>query len=333
MPDLRTLFDLRRQPGYYNPSAKVALLRRARHGPRDELLVDFRGSDAVIRLTVAGEMLASGPWTWQTTVGGMPLLPTGSWTESCWHRDAACDYLELEVELSAGWRVERQMLLARRDRFLLIADAVIGPRTDKVGLRGAAPGASARGGVPGAENAVCPAANGSPQRAISGIAGSEIRHTFSLPKSDGTFWIGAAEAREGWLTADGKRRARMIPLALPEWRAEFSHAELASEASTLTLRQAALGRNLYAPLWIDLEPGRARRPLTWRRLTVAENLEIVPRDVAVAYRVQVGRQQWLLYRSLDARGNRTFLGQNYSSEFVCCRFLENGEADEIVAIE
>jgi hypothetical protein len=43
-----------------------------------------------------------------------------------------------------------------------------------------------------------------------------------------------------------------------------------------------------------------KRPLTWRRITVAENLALVPREVAAAYRVQVGREQWLFYRSLAA---------------------------------
>ena len=36
--------------------------------------------------------------------------------------------LELEVDCQDGWQIQRQMLLARDDRFLLIADAVLGPQ-------------------------------------------------------------------------------------------------------------------------------------------------------------------------------------------------------------
>src|SRR5207249_5107973 len=133
----------------------------------------------------------------------------------------------------------------------------------------------------------------------------------------------AHETREGWLVADGRRRATIIPLALPEWRAEFCHSELSAESHRLTLRQAALGRNLFAALWIDLNPRRARRPLTWRRLTVGENLALVPRDMAVGYRVQVGHEQWLFYRSIAPVGNRSVLGHNTISSYACARILKD----------
>ena len=58
-----------------------------------------------------------------------------------------------------------------------------------------------------------------------------------------------------------------------------------------------------------------------------------PPEGLITYRVQVGREQWLFYRSLAPRGNRTFLGQNYSSEFVCTRFRPDGTAKDILAIE
>lgn len=100
------------------------------------------------------------------------------------------------------------------------------------------------------------------------------------------------------------------------------------------LEHAALGSNLYSPLWIDLAPARHRRECTWRRLTVGENLEIQPRDVAAGYRVQCGKpSQWLIYRTLAPRASRTVLGQNYATDFVLCRFLECGGTEDIVEIE
>ncbi len=55
---------------------------------------------------------------------------------------------------------------------------------------------------------------------------------------------------------------------------------------------------------------------------------------AVGYRAQCGRDQWLIYRSLAPKANRTLLGQNTSSEFLVARFLApEGEIDELVEIE
>jgi hypothetical protein len=134
------------------------------------------------------------------------------------------------------------------------------------------------------------------------------------------------------LAARGKRLAAALPLALPEWRSEFCHAELTVKEGQLQQSVAARGRNLYLPLWFDLDARRAQRGLTWRRLTVGEELAIQPRDVAVGYRVQSADQQWLVYRSLAGWGNRTVLGQNYSTEFVVCRFFAGGKSQDIIEI-
>ena len=90
---------------------------------------------------------------------------------------------------------------------------------------------------------------------------------------------------------------------------------------------------LYAPLFIDLKPSRTRQQFTWRRLTVAENLELQPADVAAGYRVQVGKRQWLFYRSLAPTAPRTLLGQHLISEMLVARFDQDGEIDELLEIE
>ena len=64
--------------------------------------------------------------------------------------------------------------------------------------------------------------------------------------------------------------------------------------------------------------------------TVAESLQTVGRDIAVGYRIQIGKEQWLIYRSLCASSNRTVLGQNYSTEFVVARFRPNGIAEKML---
>jgi len=287
------LFNLRRRPGYYNAAEKAALLRRGKQPPHDELFVDFAGSAVNIRLTAADVRLAAGEWKWQATSNQEPLVSAGPWEEVCWHSEKAFDYLEIELPLSSDCKLRRQMLLARDDRFLLLADGLIGSGTEPV----------------------------------------ELRYSGSLPLGAAASFVGARETREGWLESGRRRRATVIPPAVAEWRCDFCHAELREVGGCLTLEQAALGRNLFAPLWIDLDPTRAKRPVTWRRLTVAENFAIVGRDVAAAYRIQAGRDQWLIYRSLAPAGNRSFLGHNTLKSFVCLRILDGGSTKKIMEIE
>jgi hypothetical protein len=193
------------------------------------------------------------------------------------------------------------MLLTREDRFIMLTDALIGP-------------SPRREDEPSAEPA-------------------EIRYSGSLPLTAETRFDPARDTREGWLTFGSRPRATIIAPALPEWRSEFSHANLLAENERITVSEAAMGRNLYAPLWIDLDPRRIGRPITWRRLTVAENRAAVPRDVATAYRIQAGRQQWLIYRSLAPAANRSVLGYNTLQSFVVARIEANAAVKEIIAID
>ena len=88
-----------------------------------------------------------------------------------------------------------------------------------------------------------------------------------------------------------------------------------------------------SPLWIDFSASRFEKQRTWRQLTVAELLKTVTSDVAVAYRVQAAKEQWVVYRSLDKPGNRTFLGHNLSSEALVGKFLKDGTVEEYFEIE
>ena len=130
-----------------------------------------------------------------------------------------------------------------------------------------------------------------------------------------------------------KPRAMVLPLSLPEWLADRRSGELRQTAAGLELRQAAEGRAMLAPLFFDLDRRRMLRPLTWRQLTVAESWSVRPNDVAVGYRVAIGRRQWLVYRSLGPRRNRTLLGHNLSTEMLVARFGRKGQVKPLVEIE
>src|SRR5262249_19155386 len=158
-----------------------------------------------VELRAAGETLACGDWMWHATAAGKPLAAAGPWSEVCWQREKEYDYLEIELPLAGGWKIERQMLLVRRDQFLLLADALLGP-------------------------------GGATAAAIAAEIGQEIRYAQSLPLTAVSSFESARETREGWIATAGRKRSTVVPSALAEWRAEFCHAELISATGRLTLQ-------------------------------------------------------------------------------------------------
>jgi hypothetical protein len=235
--------------------------------------------------------LWSGAWDTQVRANGQILQPRGAWEHVCWESNDEIDYLELSLQLADEVTVERHMLLARRDRFLLVADAV------------------------------------------SGIQLATFEYRATLPLAAGTTFQGEVETREGSLVVDKRARARVLPLALGEWRAARARGNLRAGTRGLELVQTAEGQGLFAPLFVDLDPRRIKKPLTWRQLTVAEDRAIVPADVAVGYRVQVGKSQWLVYRSLDTPAIRTVLGKNLMHELLVARFHSGGRVETLLEIE
>lgn len=271
-------------------AASLAVLRPS-WVTSDRLVVDYRGSDVRCELIAGREVLLSGVCRLALSLDGVPLTPEGSWEEVCWVSDDDADYLELQLSFDREVRVQRHLLLARDDRFLFWADAVLGKTAGK------------------------------------------IEYQCTLPLAKGIAFQSVAETREGYLTGR-QRRATVLPLALPEWREEPSAGRLAAGQCGLELFQStSSARALFAPLWIDLHPRGQTRPVTWRRLTVAEDRSIQPLDVAAGYRVAAGREQWLFYRSLDACGNRTVLGHNLITEFFAGRFGRQGVAEPLMEIE
>jgi hypothetical protein len=141
------------------------------------------------------------------------------------------------------------------------------------------------------------------------------------------------ESNEGSLRAGDKPLAHVIPLALPEWRSYRSVGNLRQESKHACMELHSEGAALYAPILFHFRKKELDRQPTWRQLTVAESLQRVDRDVAVGYRYQCGLNQWLFYKSLTKFGNRTVLGQNYSLDFACSRFLHSGLTKSIVDVE
>ena len=277
-------------PAEHSEWSELAILRAGWQKNTDLLAVSYAEESTRGELQSGGELLLSGAWETEVCVDGRVRRPTCAWEEVCWVSDEDGIYLELETELEGGLTLQRQMLLARKDRFLLLADAIIGSRD------------------------------------------CDWQYRLTLPLAEGVRFVGADETREGWLTTKS-RRVLAMPLALPEWRCDPRPGRLSGGSEAISLVQSARGRALYAPLMLDLDSRRQSQRYTWRGLTVAEQLEIVRPDVAVGFRVQIGKRQWLVYRALTSKGNRTRLGQNLVSEFLAARFHQDGQTEPLVEIQ
>lgn len=243
-----------------------------------------------LELGLGRNVLWSGVWSIDLVRDGRRAACRASWEESIRIADDRVDYLELASRFDGGLHVERQILLAREDRFLLLADVILARGPTRLEYRG------------------------------------------RLPLGPATRFEALDESRAGFL-ADRRRWAKVLPLTLSERRAGVCSGSLRQTNQGLELAESSEGRGLFTALFVDLDPRRFRRPLTWRRLTVAESMAAQPADVAAGFRVQIGREQWLVYRSLAAKANRSLLGHNLSSEMLVARFQRNGEVDPLVETE
>ncbi len=277
-------------PTLYSEWAEYGVLRSSWDRESVRLAVDFSHSACATELAVGRHVLWSGATNLQVTREGVPLFPTSAWTETCRYADEDVEYLELEIALGDSLSLERQFLLAPRDGFCLIADALVGETSQRLSYR------------------------------------------LTLPLTPGTDIYNADATRELFLHRDD-RVAGVLPLSLPEWSAAPTPGMLQQSTNGLELRLETAASKLYAPLFINFHRKRLRSELTWRQLTVAEKLEIQSSATAVGYRVQIGKKQWLFYRSLAAAGNRTVLFQNLSSQFLVGRFGKTGDVETIIEIE
>ncbi|MEM9187084.1 MAG: hypothetical protein AAGB00_11365, partial [Planctomycetota bacterium] len=295
-PSLKRVDATREEPP--EPSANsewsgLAVLAGGWKPNTPRLTVAHEGDHMLLEATAGGTVILSGAWPVEVSMEGARVATSSAWEEQCWFSDEDSDYLELAIELANGAKLERQVFLAHDLGVAYLAEMVLS-RADEVA-------------------------------SLELSTRLTLAETVSLNPE--------AETREGWLVAGDTRLAGAVPLALPEWRIDHRPGKLTVEDGRLSQTHVAVARNLCSPLLLDFKPTRFAKQRTWRQLAVAESLERVGPDVAVGYRYQSGKDQLLIYRSLAKPGNRTVLGQNYSSEALIGRFLSTGEVDEYFEIE
>lgn len=272
----------------------LALLRTHWTRMAAKLMVSYEGSAFDCHLDTFKSVL-KGNWDLRIDKDGKTLTPEGDWGMVCWHDDDDGVYLELERNYSNGCKVQRQIFLGSEDAILYCGDAVF-------------------------FDEAC-----------------EWDYRSSLPLADGVELSPAEESRETHLVHHDSNGATTnlglaIPLSLPEWRQEAVDAGLQQEDRHLIHFGHRSRCRGYFPIFFDLNPVRSQSGLTWRRLTVGESMEICEEDTAVAFRVQVGHEQWIFYRALSGTANRTFFGQNLFSDFFAAQFDSDGQTNELISI-
>jgi hypothetical protein len=169
--------------------------------------------------------------------------------------------------------------------------------------------------------------------AILGPQPEQLHYECHWPLSEAIEFAGGPETTDGVVARD-RRWACVLPLALPEWRSDGRRTgDLQASGAGLSHELRRAGQRLYAPLLFDLDRKRAKKERTWRQLTVGADLLPLAHDMAVGYRVQIGQEQWLIYRSLAPPANRTVLGQNTVRDFLFARFNRDGDVEPVVEIE
>lgn len=275
----------------------VAIFRGDFAKPPCHCVFDFHSAQPRFELRLSGKNVISGPWTVETRIGGELLEEPDGWSVVCWFSDEEADYIELLAELPSGIRLTRHVIYANDDDLLILAASV--------------------------QNA----------------GDATIETTVTLPVTNGK----CSRDKENRLVhIKGGDPVRVIPLGLAQdpfdgtaGRIELGNGDA---GETIVVEQANSADGLCVPIAFDLNAkGKYRRPLDWRRLTVAENGRVLPRGRADAWRLRIGAHddspQWLYYQSLEIpQFNRSVLGLHTPFEMVFGRF-EDGEVDSLVHVE
>lgn len=87
--------------------------------------VKYGAGPVRVQWGVGRRVFGVGPWSIGLDVDGVPVAPPARWDEVCRESDDGVDYLEIEGRAARGIRIARHVLVARKDAFLLAADAVV----------------------------------------------------------------------------------------------------------------------------------------------------------------------------------------------------------------
>ena len=130
------------------------------------------------------------------------------------------------------------------------------------------------------------------------------------------------------------QRVRIYPVSLPQDRVVGASGDFAVSDGVLISNQTSHQERACSAIVLDWSKKRINKSVDWSQLTIAEDGQIQQPDQAVGYRWRVGRQQWLLYHSLQEPDiPRTVMGLHTPHETVLAKLTSKGEIEPIVEVE
>lgn len=281
---------------------------------RGRSFIDYSGEDMRIEIAGGRSLVLSGTHQTLVQVDGKIAEPKGSWEVTCEYTDDDVHMIEMEQPFTMDVVLQRQWMVVREDRCVMVSDAVLSAKKNTNGETNAGVPAIFSGEVP----------DDAP----------ELTCVSRLPLAEGIEVTEDDETREILLSSKSKRRCKVLPLAASEWRVGPSACKVSiSDDRHLVVETKGTGA-IYSPIWLDFQTRRFQRPSTWRTLTVADNLTLLPKNVAAGFRIQAGSEHWVLYRSLSGRVPRSFMGKHLIADFFAARFHpSDGGMEELVTVD
>lgn len=126
-------------PSNQSDWARFALLRSDWSVQADSVAVAHHRRYPQIDVTAAGRPLLHGDWTLELKLGDAKVELAEEWSCVCWQSDPDADYIELQMRGPGKLRVERIIMLSRRERFLLLADSISGVAHERIEYRASLP--------------------------------------------------------------------------------------------------------------------------------------------------------------------------------------------------
>ncbi|MDR1480892.1 MAG: hypothetical protein LBJ00_18360 [Planctomycetaceae bacterium] len=229
----------------------------------------------------------SGGWQCSIHYNGQKLRKISDWKERNSQTENDCELLEIESELDGGFRLRRFCLLDVANRIFVACDSILGDLSLE----------KDRGKRLRYESTFICSDN-----LKSSKSGKNVKSDIIFKPSPKVSNLNKPAS------------FRVIPLASSV--VEF----LRASGGKIYLSQNCESSSMFVPIFFDFKLSRIDKKTIWRELTVGENLEQVPPDKATAYRIQTGKDQFLLYCSLIPSASRTFLGHNLIDEICYAKF-------------
>jgi hypothetical protein len=282
-----------------------------------------------------------GTWKTSATLDDETLAPTGPWETLCDDFNDSYAFCERSIPLVGNRRVSRRLFFSYNESLLLLFDEFSGNSAD----REDAPLWNYQTFFPldpDVDLLEDPEAREIILRRqiapIQDVASKSAKQT----KKQGKILSEEELLMEELYSADPIESeifeilARIFPFTLPEWKKDKSQGDLRvrKRPPGLQLTAKREGGVVTSALLVDLNARRASRRCSWRPLTVGENMEAVDEDSAVGRKIQLGREQYVLYASTSPCPEiRSILSRNLLSDFMFGKFTAKIGVDPIVDVE